>query len=69
MVLIMFAYRRAKIISVLDGDVGPNIGGMGVYCPAPVVTPEVNNLVGEIIKPMFHYLSNLMFHTEVSVDL
>ena len=43
-----------------DGDVGPNTGGMGAYCPAPVVTPEVNNLVeNRIIKPMFHYLSNL----------
>lgn len=43
-----------------DGDVGPNTGGMGAYCPAPVVTPEVHNLVDKrIIKPMFDYLCNL----------
>ena len=25
----------------LDGDVGPNTGGMGAYSPAPVMTPEL----------------------------
>jgi phosphoribosylamine--glycine ligase len=27
--------------AVGDGDTGPNTGGMGVYCPAPVATPEL----------------------------
>jgi phosphoribosylamine--glycine ligase len=27
---------------LLDGDLGPNTGGMGAYSPAPVVTPEVH---------------------------
>ncbi|MGZ5584495.1 MAG: phosphoribosylamine--glycine ligase [Usitatibacter sp.] len=37
---------------LLDGDTGPNTGGMGAYSPAPVVTPEVHNRVmREIIAP------------------
>ena len=27
--------------AVLDGDKGPNTGGMGAYSPAPVITPEL----------------------------
>lgn len=38
--------------AVLDGDKGPNTGGMGAYSPAPVVTPEVHERVmREIIMP------------------
>ena len=37
---------------LLDGDRGPNTGGMGAYSPAPVVTPEVHERVmREVIKP------------------
>lgn len=37
---------------LLDGDKGPNTGGMGAYSPAPVVTPEVHRRVmDEIILP------------------
>ena len=37
---------------LLDGDMGPNTGGMGAYSPAPVVTPEVHRRVmDEIILP------------------
>ncbi len=37
---------------LLDGDRGPNTGGMGAYSPAPVVTPEVHaRVMREIIQP------------------
>ena len=37
---------------LLDGDRGPNTGGMGAYSPAPVVTPEVHGrAMREIILP------------------
>ena len=37
---------------LLDGDEGPNTGGMGAYSPAPVVTPEVHGrAMREIILP------------------
>jgi phosphoribosylamine--glycine ligase len=37
---------------LLDGDQGPNTGGMGAYSPAPVVTPEIHaRAMREIIKP------------------
>ena len=34
---------------LLDGDKGPNTGGMGAYCPAPVMTPELMAEVDETI--------------------
>ncbi|HNQ48092.1 MAG TPA: phosphoribosylamine--glycine ligase [Hydrogenophilus thermoluteolus] len=37
---------------LLDGDQGPNTGGMGAYSPAPVVTPDVHaRVMREIIRP------------------
>jgi phosphoribosylamine---glycine ligase len=37
---------------LLDGDEGPNTGGMGAYSPAPVVTPDVHaRAMREIIMP------------------
>ncbi len=37
---------------LLDGDQGPNTGGMGAYSPAPVVTPAVHaKAMREIILP------------------
>jgi phosphoribosylamine--glycine ligase len=37
---------------LLDGDVGPNTGGMGAYSPAPVVTPALHaRIMREIIVP------------------
>ena len=41
-------YKRA-----LEGDSGPNTGGMGAYSPAPVVTDNVHNKVmATIIQPV-----------------
>ncbi len=38
---------------LLDGDLGPNTGGMGAYSPAPVVTPEVHaKTLREVIRPV-----------------
>ena len=43
-----------------DGDEGPNTGGMGAYCPAPVVTDEIKSqVVEEIVAPMHKHLSSL----------
>ncbi len=40
---------------LLDGDHGPNTGGMGAYSPAPVVTPEMHaRIMREIIWPTVH---------------
>jgi phosphoribosylamine--glycine ligase len=37
---------------LLDGDLGPNTGGMGAYSPAPVVTPQIHaKIMQKIIKP------------------
>jgi phosphoribosylamine---glycine ligase len=38
---------------LLDGDLGPNTGGMGAYSPAPVVTPEIHaRAMREVIRPV-----------------
>ena len=38
---------------LLDGDNGPNTGGMGAYSPAPVVTPGIHaRVLREVINPV-----------------
>ena len=38
---------------LLDGDRGPNTGGMGAYSPAPVVTPALHaKVMREVIQPV-----------------
>jgi phosphoribosylamine---glycine ligase len=38
---------------LLDGDKGPNTGGMGAYAPAPFATPElIAQVAGEVIEPV-----------------
>ena len=37
---------------LLDGDTGPNTGGMGAYSPAPVITPAIHaRVMREVINP------------------
>ena len=37
---------------LLDGDQGPNTGGMGAYSPAPIVTPALHaKVMREVIRP------------------
>jgi phosphoribosylamine--glycine ligase len=31
--------------ALLDGDKGPNTGGMGAYSPAPIITPELHEAI------------------------
>jgi len=41
--------------ALLDGDQGPNTGGMGAYCPAPRVDEELEKLILEtVIQPTVH---------------
>ncbi|MCZ6691503.1 MAG: phosphoribosylamine--glycine ligase [Planctomycetota bacterium] len=42
---------------VLDADEGPNTGGMGAFCPAPALTPEIHGQVErEVLIPLLHAL-------------
>jgi phosphoribosylamine--glycine ligase len=42
----------------LDGDRGPNTGGMGAYSPAPLVTPELEaRILREIVEPVVRGLA------------
>lgn len=37
---------------LLDGDQGPNTGGMGAYSPAPIVSPVIHDrIMREVIQP------------------
>jgi phosphoribosylamine--glycine ligase len=43
---------------LLDGDTGPNTGGMGAYSPAPVVTPALHGrIMREVIHPTLRGLA------------
>ena len=38
-----------------DGDTGPNTGGMGAYCPAPIVDDEMmTKIESEVLVPVVH---------------
>ncbi len=38
-----------------DGDLGPNTGGMGAYCPTPIVSAEMmEKIESEVLVPVVH---------------
>ncbi|MEO5863374.1 MAG: phosphoribosylamine--glycine ligase [Burkholderiales bacterium] len=44
---------------LLDGDRGPNTGGMGAYSPAPIVTPALHaRVMREVIRPTVQGMKN-----------
>jgi phosphoribosylamine---glycine ligase len=44
---------------LLDGDQGPNTGGMGTYAPAPVLTNELlNEAIEKVLKPTIDGMRN-----------
>lgn len=45
---------------LLDGDEGPNTGGMGAYVPAPVLTPHLQaRAMDEIIRPVLRGMAGM----------
>jgi phosphoribosylamine--glycine ligase len=41
--------------AAFDDDKGPNTGGMGAYCPAPMATPELLDVIDrEVLVPTVH---------------
>jgi len=47
---------------VFDGDRGPNTGGMGVYCPTPVATPEIlQEIESTVFVPIVHAMKRGRF--------
>lgn len=44
---------------IFDDDLGPNTGGMGAYSPAPVVTPEVHDMImKQVMEPVVRAMEN-----------
>jgi phosphoribosylamine--glycine ligase len=43
-----------------DGDKGPNTGGMGAYCPAPLVKPaDLRRIEEQVLVPVVHAMKRM----------
>ncbi len=48
--------------AVFDGDRGPNTGGMGAYCPAPLAGPELmDSIEADVFVPIVHAMKRGRF--------
>jgi phosphoribosylamine--glycine ligase len=48
--------------AVFDGDQGPNTGGMGAYCPAPIGTSELmGQIESEVFVPVVHAMKRARY--------
>jgi phosphoribosylamine--glycine ligase len=46
----------------LDGDKGPNTGGMGAYCPAPKATPDLlAKIESDVFVPVVHAMKRARY--------
>lgn len=44
---------------ILDGDMGPNTGGMGAYSPVPIITKEIETVImRKIMRPILKALDS-----------
>lgn len=46
--------------AAFDGDTGPNTGGMGAYCPTPIVTDaDLHRIEEQVLVPTVHALKRM----------
>ncbi len=44
--------------AIYDGDKGPNTGGMGAYCPAPIIKNLQSRIISEVVSPVINGLKS-----------